>query len=171
MSGAQGFFKPADALADALGAGIVGAIGQPDGKIAAAESLGNLDRIQNVVHGLLPDLRRGVAEGTVLVLLVLKEVGVDGAGMNAEAAFQLLDLGNVVDAVGQIPEHMQGEGGSDAGEAVDFGRVGELFLDRGGGGGLHELSKASAGVGESPGGNLNLERIQSLNCQIEVCGL
>jgi hypothetical protein len=81
-----------------------------------------------------------------------------------------LHLGHVVDAVGQIPEHVQSHRGRDAGEAVDLSGVGKLLLDGGGGGGLHKLAKAGAGVGESPGGNLDLERIQSLNCQVEGCG-
>ncbi len=43
MRGAQGFFHPDDALAHALGAGIVGAVGHPHGDIARAERLGDLD--------------------------------------------------------------------------------------------------------------------------------
>jgi hypothetical protein len=82
-----------------------------------------------MAHCLFPDLFRGIAEGTELVLLVLKEVGIDGAGANAKAALQCLDLGDIADAVGQIPEHMKSERGSYAGEAVDLGRVSELFLD------------------------------------------
>ncbi len=69
-------------------------------------------------------------------------------------------------AVGQVPEHVQGERGGDAGEAVDLGGVGEFFLDGGSGGGLHKLAEARAGVGESPGGNLDLKGVQSLCCQI-----
>ena len=62
---------------------------------------------------------------------------------------------------------MQSHGWRCAGEAIHFGGVGEFLFQRGGGSGLHKLAEARAGVGESPGGNLNLERIQNLNCMVE----
>ena len=68
-----------------------------------------------------------------------------------------LTSGTSLDAVGQIPKNVQGHRGRGAREAVDLGRVGELLLDGGGCGSLHKLAKAGAGVGESPGGNLDLE--------------
>ena len=108
-------------------------------------------------QSLLADGCGGIAKRAVLVLLVLEEVGVDGAGAHAEAALKQLDGRNVCHAVGQIPEHVEGERGSNAGEPVDLGGVGKFFLDGGSGGGLHKLAKARAGVGESPGGNLDLE--------------
>ena len=170
MGGAQGFLKPADALANALRAGIVGTVGQPQGDVAAPEPLGDLDGIQNVVYGLFADLRRGVAQGTELVLLVLKQVRIDGPGAQCEAALQFLHLGDIGDAVRQIPQYVESEGGGHAGKAVYLGCVGELFLDGGGGGCLDELAKARTGVGESPGGNLDLERVQRLNSQVEGSG-
>jgi len=36
VGGDEGFFKPGDALADGLRAGVVGAVGQPEGDVAAA---------------------------------------------------------------------------------------------------------------------------------------
>ena len=138
--------------------------------LAGAERLGDLDGVQHVAQGLLADGRRWIAERAEFVLLILKEVGVDGAGADAEFALQGLDFGHVAEAVGQIPEHVQGHRGRDAGEAVDLGRVGEFFFDGGSGGGLHKLAKARAGVGESPGGNLDLERIQGLSGLFESCG-
>src|ERR1039458_8487261 len=57
----QGLFKPPDALANALRAGIVGAVGQPERKIATPKALGDLDGIENVVCGLFADLRRRIA--------------------------------------------------------------------------------------------------------------
>jgi hypothetical protein len=93
MGGAQGFLKPADALAHALRAGIVGAVGQPEGDVARAERLGDLDGVENVIDGLLADLRGGIAERAELVLLVLKEVGIDGAGADAEARSSCLTRG------------------------------------------------------------------------------
>ncbi len=170
MGGAEGLLQPADALADALGAGVIGTVGQPKREIAGAELFGYLDGVQDVGEGLLADPGGGIAERTELVLLVLKEVGVDGAGANAEAPLEFLDLGNVVDSVGQVPKDVEGERGGDAGEAVDLSRVAELLLDGGGGSGLDKLAEAGSGVGESPGGNLDLERVQRLNSQVEGSG-
>jgi hypothetical protein len=79
---------------------------------------------------------------------------------------QILHLRNIRHAVGQIPKNVQRQRRRRAGEPVHLGRVGELLLDGGSGGGLHKLAKARAGVGESPGGNLDLEESRALNCQI-----
>ena len=53
--------------------------------------------------GLLADFRGGIAEGTELVFLILKEVGIDGAGADAVLLFERFNLGDIGDAVGQIP--------------------------------------------------------------------
>jgi hypothetical protein len=38
--------------------------------------------------------------------------------------------------------------------------VAEFFLDVGGGGGLNEFAETGAGVGEAPGGKLDVEEIE-----------
>ena len=153
----QRFFKPADALTDTLRAGVVGPIRQPERKVATPEALGDLDGVKHVVRGLFANLSRRIAQGTELVLLILKEIGVDGSGANAEAALECLHFGHIGDAVGQVPEDMERKRRGRAGEAVDFCGVGELLLNGGGGGGLDKLAKARAGVGESPRRDLDLK--------------
>ena len=74
-----------------------------------------------------------------------------------------------MNAIGQIPQHVQSQRGRGAGEAIDLGGVGELLFDGGSGGGLRKLAEARAGVGEAPGGNFDLERVQHLCCQIKGC--
>ena len=90
VSGAQRLFKPADALADALRAGIIGAVGQPKRDVARAERLADLDGIEHVIERLLANGSGGIAQRAELVFLILKEIGIDGAGADAEAALELL---------------------------------------------------------------------------------
>ncbi len=120
-----------------------------------------------MAQSLLPNGRRRIAERTEFVLLILKEVGIDGAGAYAVLFLQSLHLRHLRDAFGQIPQDVQSHSGRDSGEAVDLSSVGKLLLNGGSGGSLSKYAKASAGVGESPGGNLDLERIQSLHCPVE----
>ena len=108
VGAAQGVFKPADAFADALGAGVVGAVGEPEGEIAGAKFLRDFYRIENVGDGLLADFGRGVAEGTELVFLILKEVGVDGACVDSVNLFEVFDLRDIGEAVWEIPEDVEG---------------------------------------------------------------
>ena len=57
---------------------------------------------------------------------------------------------------------MQRQRRRNAGQPVHLGRVGKLLFDGGSGGGLRKLAETRAGVGEAPGGNLDLESIQRL---------
>jgi hypothetical protein len=66
---------------------------------------------------------------------------------------------------------MQRESGVDAGERVDLGGVGELFLDRGCGGGLQEFAETGAGVGESPGRNLDRKSVESAGHSVNFCSV
>ena len=170
VGGREGFLKPSDALADGLCAGIVGAVGDPEGDVAGAELFANLDGFEDVLESLGADLGRGIGERAELVLLVLKEVGIDGAGADSVAALEGLYFLDVGESVGQIPEDVEGHGGSDAGEAMDLGRVGKFLFDGGGGGGLGELAEARAGVCEAPGGNLDLEAVENLSGAVEPGG-
>ena len=120
---------------------------------------------------MLTNFRGGVAEGAELVFLILKEIGIDGAGADSVNLFEGLNLGDIADAVGEIPEDVQRECGGDTGEAIDLSCVGELFLDGGGGCCLHKLAEARAGVRKSPGGNLDLEAVKSLKGLGQIGGL
>jgi hypothetical protein len=55
---------------------------------------------------------------------------------------------------------MQGDRRTDAGEGVHLARVFEFLFDRDGGGRLEELSKARAGVSETPGRQFDLKIIE-----------
>src|SRR5581483_12152891 len=92
----------------------------------------------------------------------LEEIGIDGAGSDAVFSRQALQVFYVGEAVGHVPQHMQRECGCAAGEPMDFAGVREFFFNAGGGGWLQELSEARAGVGESPGRNLDAEIVKRL---------
>ena len=66
----------------------------------------------------------GIADGAVLVILILKDVGIDGAGTQSVLGGHLLHVGAIGDAVGQIPEDVQGDGGANAGQAMDLSGIG-----------------------------------------------
>ena len=142
--------QPLDALADALRAGVVGAVGQPERDIARAQFAGDGHGVEHVRDGAFPDFRRRVAQRAVLVILVLEQVGIDGPGGDSVAGFEAANALNILDAVGQVPQNMQSQGGRDPGEFVHLAGVAELLLQRGSRRGLKELPKARARVGESP---------------------
>ena len=50
VGGFQSFFEPAAAMADVLRAGVIGPVGEPERKIAAAQALLDFDAIQNVIQ-------------------------------------------------------------------------------------------------------------------------
>ena len=161
VGGGEAFGEPVDALADGLGAGVVGAVGHPEGDVAGAELAGDGDGVEEMSLGVGADFRGGIAEGAEPVLLGLEEVGIDGAGLDAGFLGEFCDSVSVGDAVGEIPEDVEGHGGGGAGETEDFGTVGEFFLKGGGGGGLGELAEAGAGVGKAPGGDFDFEVVES----------
>ena len=103
----------------------------------------------------LTDGARWIAKRAELVFLILKEVGIDRSRADAEAPLQLLHRGNILQPVGQIPEHMERKGGRYSGQPVHFGGVGKLLLNGARSRSLHKLAEARAGVGESPRGNLD----------------
>ena len=75
----QRLFQPLDPLADALRAGVVRAVGQPQRNVARTQVARDRYRIQHVLNRPLPDLGRWVAERAELVFLILKKVGIDRA--------------------------------------------------------------------------------------------
>jgi hypothetical protein len=60
VRGVQRFFQPGDAVAHALRAGIVGAVGKPERDVARAGRLGDLDGIEHVIERLLADFCVGL---------------------------------------------------------------------------------------------------------------
>src|ERR1700761_6386681 len=108
------------------------------------------------------DRRVGIRERAVLVNLILKDVEIDGAGTDAVFRRKRTDGGRIGDTVGKIPQNVKSQRGAHAGEAMDFGGIAEFLINRLGGGGLQEFAEASAGVGETPGRQLDLKLIQGL---------
>ena len=81
---------------------------------------------------------------------------------------QRLDLSDVVDAVGQVPQNVQRDGGADAGPAMHLAGVAELLFDGGGRRRLKEFSEAGAGVGESPGRQFDTKNVERLRDGIDL---
>ena len=150
--------------ADALRAGVVGSVSKPKRNIARAETLGDLDGIEHVLECVVADFSVGVAEGAKLVFLILKEIGIDGTGADTETALEVMNLGDILNSIGQIPQDVQGECGRGAGEAMDFGSIAEFLFERGGGGRLDEFSETRAGICKSPRRNFDLECVQDFEC-------
>lgn len=159
MRAAQVFGEPGFALANVLSARIVGAIGEPEGDVAAFDCCGDVDAVENVFESGFADLRVGISEGSEFIDLILKEVGVDGAGTDACFVCEGCDFRSVVV---EVPEDVEREGGADAGDAIHLGRVAEFFFNRGGGGGLMEFAETGAGIGETPGGEFDAEAVERM---------
>ena len=162
----QAFGEPALALADVTRAGVVGAVGEPQREVAAAGAALNLDGVEDVGERRAAGFRIGIAERAVLVDLVLEEVGVDGAEPDAALAGGFFDFGHIGDAVGEVPQDVQGDGRAAAGEVVDLAGVGELLGRGGSRGGLEELAETGAGVGEAPGGQFDSESVERLEGEV-----
>ncbi len=57
---------------------------------------------------------------------------------------------------------MKREGRAGSGDRVDLRGIAEFFFDIGGGGELNEFAEAGAGIGESPGRELDFEFVQRI---------
>jgi hypothetical protein len=147
---AQRGFEPLLALPDIRGAGIVGPVGEPQRDIATAQAASDFNAVLYVFEGVSPDGGVRIAEGAVLILLILKEVRVDGTGFHTKTLGQLLNLIGAVYSGRKIPQNVQGDGGTNSGEEVHLTGVTEFLLCSCSRAGLNKLSKASAGIGEAP---------------------
>ncbi len=156
---AKKIVKPGFALADVGCAGIVGSIGKPERKVAAAEALCDGDAVARVLESLVTGSGVGTAEGAVLVDLVLEVVGVDGARTHAVLVGERFDRGRVGHTAGQIPQDVESHCGAYTGKGVDLAGVAELFFQSGGGAGLQELAEAGASVRETPRGKFDAEAV------------
>src|SRR5580658_9454123 len=99
--------EPLLTLPDVRGSGIVGAVGKPHGNVAALETSCNLNAVFGVVQRALANRWIRIAEGTVLVFLILEESGVDRTGKNSIAPGIFLDVAGAVGAVRTVPKYMQ----------------------------------------------------------------
>jgi hypothetical protein len=99
---------------------------------------------------LFPGRGVGIAERPELVDLILEEIRIDGARLDAVL---LSESGHGIDTgepVLEIPQHVQREGRADPGDLVDVSGIRELFFNRAGGRGLKKLPETRAGIGEAP---------------------
>jgi hypothetical protein len=94
-----------------LAAGVVAAVGDPEGDVAASEGAADLDGIQQVREGVPANFGARVADGPELVLLVLKQIWVDRTRTDVVFALEILDFRDVGFAVGKIPEDVQAAAG------------------------------------------------------------
>src|SRR5580704_11554610 len=75
---------------------------------------------------------------------------------------ELLDVVCATDSIRAVPKNMQRYGRADSGEQVHLAGVAELFLGRGGGGWLDELTETRAGIRKAPGRQLYAEGIERM---------
>ena len=104
--------------------------------------------------------RIGIAQRSEFVLLVLKNIGVDGAGPDTRLPGRVFEIGGAIEPVGQVPQHMQCYGGTRAGQFMHLSGIGQLFRRGGRGGGLHELSKTGSGICKTPRRQLDRKGIE-----------
>ena len=156
------FGHPFNALANALRARVVRTIGQPHGDVARTKRLRDGHGLQQMIDCHPANRAVGIADGSELVLLALKEIGIDGAGADAGLGLQIQDSVRVAETFRQIPGHMQCEGRRDAGERVYMCGVGKLLLDGRRRFRLQELTEARAGIGKSPRGEFYPQRVERL---------
>ena len=101
MRGFQILFEPLLAMADVGGAGIVGAVGEPHGDVAAFQAGCDFNAVAGVLQGGFTDGGIGIAERSVFVVLVLKQIGINRAGLHAILGGEFLDLVGTGHTVGK----------------------------------------------------------------------
>src|ERR1700732_888118 len=126
MRSAQRGFEPLLALPDIRGARRVGSVGEPQRDIATAQAARDFNTVLHVFESAFPDGRVRIAEGTVLILLILKEVRVDGTGLHSETLGELPNLIGAVYSGRKIPQNVQGDGGTNSGEEVHLTGITEF---------------------------------------------
>src|SRR5260370_41296985 len=94
----------------------------------------------------------GIAQRAMLVNLVLKDVRINGANLYAVSFGHAHDFRHAEFAVRKVPEYVYRVSGAAALEAMHLAGIAQLLLGGGTGGGLLELAKTGAGIGEAPGG-------------------
>src|SRR5246127_3361331 len=108
-----------------------------------------------MLQGALTDGAVRISEGSVLVFLILKKIGIDGARRNSVAAGEILDFICAFYAFRTIPQHVQNYCRGESCEEVHLTGIAELFLGRRGGRRLNEFSETSPCIGEAPGGKFD----------------
>src|ERR1043165_69204 len=107
------------------------------------------------------DLSIAIAEAPPLVALILEDVGIDGADLDAG----LFSVGDDVwiETLGKIPKDVNRNVGTYPGELVNPPRIVELVLDGSRGGRLVEFAEPRAGIGITPRRGFNHEALQPID--------
>src|SRR5271163_4974704 len=91
----------------------------------------------------------GIADRAKLVLLILKKIGIDRAGLHSILRSQALHNSCIRDSFRKIPLDMQSQSRSNTGESLYVGSVCELLLECSGRGGLEELTETGSCIGKT----------------------
>ena len=142
---------------DAVLAGVVGAVGEPEAQDGRAGGRADLDALQQVVGGLAADRRVRVADAAEPVVVVLEHVGVDRADPDAGVGRV---LGQIAVVVHPVPRDVQGDARRDPGEPVHGRGVVDLLVRVAGHALLREHLEAGARVAVGPGRRLDPLRAQ-----------
>src|ERR1700722_10712838 len=153
----QGMFTPPDIRLTR----VIGAIGQTDGNELTPCLLRQISALEQVLDGDGSYLFVAVAERSIFIDLVLKQVWVNGANADPVLLAKLHDFGGW-EVRAEIPEDMNGHGRTNSGKGMDLPGVGELVIDIDGGCLLEEFPEPSTGIGESPTGCLDPKLIERL---------
>ena len=147
-------------LPDVRRSRIIRSIGKPKGDVPALQAPRNLDAVFGMPQSAFANRFLGICEGSVLVFLILKQVGIYGAGGDAIAAGESLDLFGALCAVRTVPQDMQCDSRAHTGEQMYLTCVTELLLRSGCRRRLNEFSKTSARIRKAPRWKLNAECLQ-----------
>ena len=155
----EGGFEAVLAGADAVLAGVVGAIGEPQRDRLAAGLLAELDAVDDVGERLVAGGFEGAADRAEFVELVLEDVRIDRAHPDAQRA-GLAGDGGGIGAGGEVPQDVRRDGRAAGSQPVDVGGIGELVVDIDRRGGLVELAETGARVRVAPGRGFNAEGVE-----------
>ena len=152
--GLEGVHEPMLAGANVPLAGVIGAVGQPQGDGLAVGLAGDFHALEHMVHGLGADAGVGVGEGAELIIVVLEQVGVYRADGQAQGLGVGLHLGIVVALIpGDVDRHR----GAHARNPVYPSGVVQLLLQVAGHAQLLKGFEPGSGIPEAPGGQLHLK--------------
>ena len=154
------FLEPVLALANVGGSRVVRAIREPERDITASQPSRDCHALAAVIESLGAHARIRVAKRPELVVLILKEIRVDGARHHAGTCGEGLDLASVFESTRKIPLHVQGDRRTDARDRVHVSGITEFFGGRRRRSRLQIFAEARAGVRESPRRQLDAERIE-----------
>jgi hypothetical protein len=130
MRRTQRFLEPVLALANVGRSRIIRTIREPERHVTASEPLRDGRALAAVIQGPGTHDGIGVPERAELVVLVLKQIRVDGARHHAGSGGEGRDLGCVFESARKIPLHVQGYRRTDARDRVHVSGITEFFGGR-----------------------------------------